>query len=139
LPCTTTDFPTTGIYALNLPGPQGANAVGVATTNVGATGTITAEANAGSLGTAVLLAMCQTNPMTGACINPTTPAPSVTLTIGAGEQPTFTVLALANNTTIPQDLAFNRVFVNFHEGSITGPIRGGTSMAVRTFTPGCSP
>jgi hypothetical protein len=135
LPCKSGD----GIVAVNLPGPSGANAVGFATTNVGTGGALTVEATTGDAPLPVTLTLCQTNPQTGACITPPTPAPNVTLTIAAGGQPTFSVFAKGNGT-IAQDLVTNRIFLTFHEGTaLTGPVRGRTSVALRTHSPACVP
>jgi hypothetical protein len=86
----------------------------------------------------VTLTICQTNPTTGACINPLTAGPSATMTIAAGEQDTFLV-TVQGSGTIPFDPALNRILINFHGEStpgggstINGPVRGGTSVAVRT-------
>jgi hypothetical protein len=74
------------------------------------------------------LTLCQTNPQTGACINPSVPASSVSLTINAGETPTFSIFAQASGS-IPLDAATKRIFVRFREGTI---LRGATSVAVTT-------
>jgi Metallo-peptidase family M12 len=123
---------TTGGGIVDIPGPTGQNFIALATVNVGAGGTITAEANTGSVTLPVTLTICQTNPTTGACINPQTPGPSATLTIGAGGVATLTVIVQGSGT-IPFDPAINRIVINFHEGStINGTVRGRTSVAVRT-------
>lgn len=135
LPCPSDNFP---ISAVNLPGPTGANAVAFATTNVGAEGTITVRADTGSvsLPLTLTLTLCQTNPQTGACINPLFPAPTVTLTMGAGAQPTFSVFALGHGD-VPMDLVKNRIFLRFWDS--TNTVRGATSVAVRTHSPACAP
>ena len=73
------------------------------------------------------LGVCQTNPVTGACL--AMPTPTVTTAIGAGQTPTFAVFA-STNTTIPLDAKNNRVFGRFIDGA--GVPRGATSVAVTT-------
>ena len=78
--------------------------------------------------TLLSLALCQTNPLTAACLAP--PAPSVTTQIDAGATPTFSIFALGTGS-IPFDAATNRIFVRFtDQGGVT---RGATSVAVRTL------
>jgi hypothetical protein len=133
LPCKSDDFP---LSAVNLPGTTGANAVAFATTNVGAGGTIRVTADTGGVTLPLTLTLCQTNPLTGACINPTTPAASVTLTMGTGAQPTFSVFAKGKGT-VPIDLVKHRIFLRFWDSN--NIIRGATSVAVRTHSPACVP
>jgi hypothetical protein len=129
---------TTGGGIVDIPGSTGKSFIAVATLNVGSGGSITAEANTGNVNLPVTLTICQTNPTTGACINPLTAGPSATMTIAAGEQDTFLV-TVQGSGTIPFDPALNRILINFHGEStpgggstINGPVRGGTSVAVRT-------
>jgi hypothetical protein len=123
---------TTGGGIVDIPGPTGTNFIAMATVNVGAEGTITAEANTGNVSLPVTLSICQTDPMTATCINPSAPASSATMTIGAGGLATFTVIVQGSGT-IPFDPGVNRIFLSFHEGStINGTVRGRTSVAVRT-------
>jgi len=118
----------TGTGILDLPASAGGNgAFAVATVNVGATGTITASANTGSATLPVTLSVCETNPLTGVCINPTSPAATATTTIAGGATPTFAFFATATDT-IPLDPATNRAFVEFRDSGDT--IRGSTSTAL---------
>lgn len=120
---------------VDIPGATGTSFIAVATTNVGVGGTVTVEANTGNVNLPVTLTICETNPNTGVCINPTTPAPSTTLTMVAGGTNTFLV-TVKGNGTIAFDPALNRILINFHDGgTITGPVRGGTSVAARTVQP----
>jgi streptogramin lyase len=114
---------------LHIPGASGAAAFSVATANVGATGSITATADTGSATEPVTLTICQTNPATGACVNPATPGPSATVTINANATPTFAIFATASGT-INFAPATNRIFVRFEDSS--GVVHGATSVAVRT-------
>jgi hypothetical protein len=117
----------TGDGIVNLPGTLGANTFAVATVNVGAVGDITATADTGAAILPVDLFICETNPVTGACLSP--PATSTTLTINAGATPTFTIFVNGNGS-IPFDPANNRIFVRFKDAG--GVTRGSTSVAVQT-------
>ncbi len=121
---------------VNLPGPNGANFIVAGSVNVALVGgTITAEANTGNVTLPLTLSLCQWNPSTASCMNPPTLGPSATLTVASGEFDSFVVLVQGSGN-IPFDPAVNRIFLTFHEGStITGPVRGLTSVAVRTHSP----
>ncbi len=110
---------------LTLPDPMGSAAFAVATANVGAAATITVSADTGGATLPVTLFVCQTEPATGACLEP--PDASVTLTIGAGQTPTFAIFAIGSGA-IAFNPGANRVFVWFYEGSAA---RGSTSVAIR--------
>src|SRR6202034_391626 len=84
---------------VDMPGANGVGAFAVATTNLGASETIT-----------VALTLCQTRPKTGDCISP--PSSSVSLTFVGNSTPTFAIFA-AGYGTVPFDPAKNRVFVRF--------------------------
>jgi hypothetical protein len=111
---------------LHIPGNAAANAFAVATVNVGASTTITATANTGSVTLPVSLTLCATN-QSGNCI--ATPSPSVTAASNANGTPTFGVFARATGA-IPFDPGNNRIFVQFLDPS--GTVRGSTSVAVAT-------
>jgi len=103
----------------------------VATVNVGITDTITGSADTGSASLPVSIALCETDPATSVCINPTVPALGpVTTTIAAGATPTFAFFVTGTDT-VPFDPANNRVFVRFQDAG--GVTRGSTSVAVRTL------
>jgi hypothetical protein len=112
---------------LNIVGASGTGAFAVATANVGATGAITATADTGSATLPVTLTICQTNPLTGACLSPA--AANATATIAANATPTFSIFAQGSGT-----IAFapgtSRIFVRFKDSG--GVTRGSTSVAVRT-------
>jgi hypothetical protein len=112
---------------VNVPGENGMGLFGVATSNVGARGTITATADTGGAALPVTLSICQTIPTNGTCLSPA--GPSVTLDIEAAGTPTFVVF-VAGHGNIPFDPASNRVFVRFTDGA--NVTRGATSTAVRT-------
>ena len=102
-------------------------AFAVATVNVGASGLITASADTGAASLPVSLALCQTNPTTGACLAP--PTSTVTTQIDANATPTFGVFVTGSGA-VPFDPANNRIVVRFKDGG--GITRGATSVAVRT-------
>jgi hypothetical protein len=112
---------------VNIPGTMGTGVFSVATSNVGAGGSITASADTGSAALPITLTVCQTNPTTGVCLAP--PAASVTTTINAGATPTFGIFVRGNGT-VAFNPATNRVFMRFKDSG--GVTRGATSVAVRT-------
>ena len=117
---------------INLPDVAGINfdIFSVASVNVGAADDISVSADTGSANLDVTILLCQTNPATAACINPTVPSTSpVEVNIGAGQTPTFAFF-VAGNEAVPFDPANNRIFIRFRDQS--SAIRGATSIAVRT-------
>jgi streptogramin lyase len=113
---------------VDLPGPSGVNAFAVATSNVGAGGTILAvpEVNNTELSLPISLSICQTDSQTGACL--ATPAASVTVPVASGQTPTFSVF-IAGQGNVPFDPANNRIVVFFFDGGVNV---GAASVAVRT-------
>jgi hypothetical protein len=111
---------------VNIPGATGTGVFAVATVNVGASGSITASADTGTTTLPVTLALCQTDPGSGACLAP--PNSTVITTINGGATPTFGIF-VTGSAAVPFDPATNRVFVRFKEAGVT---RGSTSVAVRT-------
>ena len=109
---------------VEIPGATGTGLFAVATLNAGVTGTITASAT-GAAGVSVQI--CETNPLTGACIS--TIGPTVTTSIAANATPTFAFF-VAGSGNVPFDPANNRVSVVFTDGG--GVTRGATSVAIRT-------
>ena len=112
---------------LHLPGPTGAGAFAVATSDLGIGSLITALANTGSAALPVIIVLCQTNPATGLCLSAI--GRSVQTQINAGATPTFAIFATASGL-IPLDPANNRIFVIFTD--VNGIVRGRTSVAVET-------
>jgi len=99
-----------------------------ATVNVGSAATITVTADTGQAALPMALSLCQTDPATSACINPSVPATEpVLVDIGAGDSPTFAVFASAD-AAIALDPANSRVFLRFSDE--LGEVRGSTSVAV---------
>ncbi len=108
----------------------GSGAFAVATVNVGSSDTIAVSADTGNTTLPVSIALCETNPATGTCINP--PAPTsgpVTTSIASGATPTFAFFVTSTGL-VPLDPANNRIFVRFRDA--VGVTRGSTSVAVRT-------
>jgi streptogramin lyase len=112
---------------LDIPGTMGAGAFAVATANLGAPAQITAAARTGTTTLPITLAICETNPATGACL--AAPAASAITEIASGATPTFSIFA-AGSGTIADAPGTNRVFVTFTDAG--GALRGATSVAVRT-------
>ena len=106
---------------------NGNGAFSVASVNVGAGSMISVSADSG---TDAAVALCESDVVTGACINPSTPTfGSVDLMIDANATSTFSVFA-SSSTPIALDAANNRVRVVFSDGS--GNVRGQTSVAVQS-------
>jgi hypothetical protein len=116
---------TNGI--VDIPGAAGAAAFAVATVNVGTGARIKATADTGPATLPIGLTICQTNPVTSACLSP--PGLTATTQINSGETPTFAIF-VAGHGTVPFDPSGNRIFVRFRDD--VGIIRGATSVAVRT-------
>jgi hypothetical protein len=105
----------------------GNGAFAVASSNVGASASITVSADTGNATLPVALSLCQTNPQNGQCTSAV--GSTVTTQINAGGTPTFSVF-LSASAFIPFDPANNRIFVLFKDGQ--GITRGSTSVAVQT-------
>jgi hypothetical protein len=123
----------TGDGIANIPSASGTGFFAVATVNVGAGALITATVDTGSAILPVSLALCQTNPATGACLNPT--AASASVQIDAGQTPTFAIFVQGAGA-VPFNPGVNRIFVRFKSGGATV---GATSVAVRTAAPPSPP
>jgi hypothetical protein len=117
---------------VNVPGNNGTGFFAAAVVNIGAIGSITAIADDGGKGLPLTLSLCQTNPATGACVNPATPGSSATFTTQPNEIATFTVFVTGTGN-IPFDPANNRLFLRFNTAD--GISRGATNVAVRTGPP----
>lgn len=100
----------------------------VAAVNVGVAGDLVVSATSTAPANfPVTLTVCQTDPSDGTCLAP--PAAETTVSIGAGETPSFAVFA-HSDSVLAYDPANNRVNVVFRED---GNIRGSTSVALRTL------
>lgn len=111
---------------VDVPGPLGTGLFAVATSNVGAAGTITVSADTGGVSLPLSLSVCETD-AGGRCIG--IPAPTLTVSYARGTTRSFAIFAHGMGGIIPFDPASNRVFVRFREGAVTS---GSTSVAVRT-------
>jgi hypothetical protein len=112
---------------VRIPGLPGPGTFAVATANLGTGDNIAVTADTGTTPLPVTALVCRTDPASGLCDAP--PAPSVTVFIGAGATPTFSVFVSAS-TPIGLDAAANRVFVRFRDSN--GIVRGATGVAVTT-------
>jgi hypothetical protein len=112
---------------VDIPGATGTGVFAVATVNLGIDGMITASANTGTANLPVTLTVCQTNPVSGACL--AAPAPSVATDIQPNATPTFGIF-VAGSAAVANLPGVNRVFVTFTDSG--GTLRGETSVAVRT-------
>jgi len=107
---------------------SGIAAFSVATVNLGVSEVISFAASLSDPALPVTLTYCETDPVSGVCVNPTIPsAAPVTTTIDAQGTPTFAVFVTATGP-VPFDPAANRIFVTF---DAAGDPRGATSVAVR--------
>jgi hypothetical protein len=107
---------------LIVPGATASGAIASAAVNIGAAGTVTFTATDTPYGQAphnlpVSLLICQVN-SSGTCINPTTPAPSTTVNVAAGQTVTFATFVTGQGTTIPYDPANNRIFIIGKTGGV---------------------
>jgi|HubBroStandDraft_6_1064221.scaffolds.fasta_scaffold17257_2 streptogramin lyase len=112
---------------LDLPPSTGVGAFAVATSNLGAGAAIIATTGTGTSNLPVTVAICQTNPSTGACL--AAPSSTATLEINSGDTDAFGVF-VSSTSAIPDMPAVNRIFVQFTDTG--GTLRGETSVAVRT-------
>jgi len=115
---------------VDIPGADGVAAFSVATVNVGAGASIQAEVDTGDQALPLVLSLCQSDPLSGDCINPTSPVVGVVESelVADGTQ-TYSVFATAQGD-VANDLANNRIRVVFSDAE--GNTRGQTSVAVRT-------
>ncbi|MBV1879300.1 MAG: hypothetical protein KUG79_16785 [Pseudomonadales bacterium] len=115
---------------VHIPGDTGTGVFSVASVNVGASGLLSVTVDTGSVDLPLALSLCQTNPATGVCINPTAPTSgTVSVNIDAGDTPTFGVFVTGRDN-ISLDPAGKRIFLRFTDSSDV--IRGSTSVAVQT-------
>jgi hypothetical protein len=109
-----------------IPGVTGIGVFSVASVNVGTAGTISVSADTGGAALPVSVAVCETNPGNGACLQD--PAAVVESQMAANGSATFSFFVQANGS-VTFDPAANRVFARFRDA--TGGVRGSTSVAVR--------
>ena len=114
----------------NIPNATGTGVFAVATVNVGMGASLDVTADAVDAGTSVITLLCETDPATGACINPAVPTrDAVTTSIEADETPTFGIFVQGQGD-VPFDAIGNRVAVRFEDQDSL--VRGSTSVAIRS-------
>jgi len=115
---------------VELPFTTNVNAFSVASVNLGSGETLEITAQLSDPTLAANVSICETDPLTSVCINPTVPTTgSVTTTVNSSATPTFGIF-VSSTGDVPFDPANNRIFVRFADS--TGALRGATSVALRT-------
>ncbi len=109
-----------------LPGVGQPDAFAVAAYNLGSSDTLTVSATSHSPDLALDISLCESNPVTSACIGP--PTTEIAKAIGANETPTFVAFVSARGD-FPFDVVKHRIAVEFRDAA--GIVRGSTSVAVR--------
>jgi hypothetical protein len=107
---------------------SGTNVFATASVDIGAPGDITATVDDNGKGLPLVITLCRTNPVTGVCTVPPTPAASTTSTLATNEIATYTVTVQAS-AGIPFDPANSRLFLRLKTSD--GITRGATSVAVK--------
>jgi hypothetical protein len=102
-----------------------------ATTNLGASASITVSPDMGNAALPMTITICQSNPATGRCL--AAPTSTVTLTIDTNATPTFNIFVEDKSVPDPSgaglfDPALYRIYLRFRD--LGGIMRGSTSMAV---------
>jgi len=88
---------------------------------------ITVSGDTGAASLPVSITICQTDPKSGACLQP--PSATVTTSVAANATPTFGFF-VAGSGPVADSPGANRVFARFKDSG--GAVRGSTSVAVRT-------
>ena len=102
----------------------------LASVNVGASAALFVSVDTGAASLPLTATICQTDPGTSVCINPTTPsAAPVSINVAANATPTFAIF-VTGSQDIEADPAGKRIFVRFKDGGDV--TRGSTSVAVET-------
>lgn len=113
---------------LDLPGPSGSNAFGLAAIDIGSVGTVTVTPRATNpSGPALSIAICETDPATAACLS--APAPSIASSFAAEQGRTYSIF-VTSPSAIADDPAVNRLYVDFTDDQ--GISRGAASVALRS-------
>lgn len=106
---------------------SGNGAFSVASINVGTASTISVTADSA---TNAAVALCESDPLTGVCVNPAAPTfGAVSVSVPMNGTPTFSVFA-SSSDSIASDAANNRIRVLFRDAADN--IRGQTSVAVQS-------
>jgi hypothetical protein len=123
----------TGDGIVDLPGATGSNVFSAAAINIGGSAgsmtSVIASIDDGGRNLPVSVSICQSDPTTGACINPTTPGPSATLSIAPNQTVTYSAFVTGTGN-VPFDPANNRLFLRFK--TTDDATVGATTVAVRT-------
>jgi hypothetical protein len=115
---------------VDIPGNTGTGFFVAAAINVGTAGIITATADDNGKALPLSLTICETNPSTGACINP--PAPTVSTTAAVPHDGTvYYTIFVKGSGNIAYDPANKRLFLRLRSAG-DGITRGATNVAVRT-------
>jgi len=112
---------------VEVPGVRQTGFFATASINVGAAGDLTVIPRASKSSLRLEISICETNPLTAACLAP--PAPSVSTSIAALGSPTFSIFVKANKA-VPLDPAGSRIYLEFLDDQ--NQVRGSTSVAVKT-------
>ena len=103
------------------------------TNNTGFFTSATINLGSGAADLPLTLSLCQTDPATSVCINPTQPSTEpVIVEILEDDAPTFAEFA-SSSDSVALDPENSRVFLYFSDDS--GEVRGTTSVAVQNPTP----
>lgn len=115
---------------VELPFATKVNVFSVASVNLGSAEQLQVSAELSDPTLAASISLCETDPLTSVCINPTVPTAGVVTTqVNSAATPTFGVFVTSSGD-VPFDPANNRIFVRFEDES--GAVRGATSVALRT-------
>ena len=112
---------------VEVPGVGETGFFATASINVGAAGDLTVIPRASESSLGLEISICETNPLTAACLAP--PAPSVSTSIGELGSPTFSIFVKANQA-VALDPAGSRIYLEFVDDQ--NQVRGSTSVAVKT-------
>jgi peptidyl-prolyl cis-trans isomerase A (cyclophilin A) len=116
---------------VHIPGVDGVGFFTMASVNVGASQDLFVTASLSDIAVPVTLSICETNPLTAVCINPTTPTQDpVSLNMATNATPTFAIFLSATGQSVTLDPAYKRVGVQFSDDQ--GILRGATSVALET-------
>jgi hypothetical protein len=109
---------------VHIPGTTGKGVMATAAINIGAAGTVTfvptpTPGGQPARSLAANLTICQTDPVTGVCVNPATPGPSATVVVANNQTVTFSVFIQGQGPVISFDPANTRVFILAMQGTNT--------------------
>jgi hypothetical protein len=125
---------------VHIPGTTGQGVMATAAINIGAAGTVTfvptpTPGGQPARSLAANLTICQTDPTTGACVNPATPGPLATVVVAKNQTVTFSVFVQGQGAAIPLDPASTRVFILAVQGTSTVG-EAGAAVCTGSVSPG---